>query len=437
MSPMFPIPDNYAEYASKYLVGGMSSSFRRNPFTGRTHYLAKADGPYITDVTGKTFIDFTMGNGACALGHNRPEIKANILKALEYGFYAEHESDLSIEFAKKLCQHVPCAEKVRYTNSGSEATLLAFRLARGYTGRDKIVRIDGHFHGGHDYGLCNNLFMKADLGNTGGKLSKITNLTAGIPKAIADTLFLIRWNEVETFEKLCALHGDEIAAISMVPVDYNNGCVTTTPEYLKAIRAICDQHGILLIFDEVLSGFRTGLSCAQGYYGVTPDICTLAKMMTNGVPLAAVVGKEKVMMKIWDEKNPVVSGGTFSGNVIGCAAGMAVMGILEQPGFYDEWLGRCRKFFDALQKVWDDAGVPCRIQDHGCSFFIYPGCRDEVKMPQDFGKLNLGLAVKFVAGCEARGVNFHSDFTVSALHDQKVLDQALEVIASVVKEIKG
>jgi glutamate-1-semialdehyde 2,1-aminomutase len=428
--------ENFGEYASQYLVGGVSSTFRRNPFTGKTMYASKADGPYIYDMTGRRFIDFLMGNGAVPLGHNRPEIMEAVREALERGFFAMYDTDYSVEFARKIIEHVPCAEKVRYTNSGSEATLLTMRLARGHTGRDKIVRIDGHFHGGHDYALCNNLFTKADMENDGTKPCKITNLTSGIPQAIGDTIYLIPWNRAEVFEKLASEKGDEIAAIIMNPVDYNNGCVTTTAEYLQEIRDICDKYGIVLIFDEVLAGFRTGLNCAQGHYGVTPDLCCLAKALTNGVPLAAVAGKEKIMMKIMDPEDPVVAGGTFTGNLVGCAAGLAAFSILEREGFYEEWLGRAGDFFESLQQVFDDVDYPASIQHHGCSFFIYPGTRECVQGPRDFGKLDLPFAIRFIRACEEKGVYFHSDFTVSAMHDRQVLDEALNVIGEAVNEAK-
>ena len=188
--------------AEDYLVGGVSSSFRINPFTGKPIYLSRAEGPFIFDQDGNRFVDFFMGHGACPLGHNRPEIRKAIEASLHHGFYAEYDHLLSIMLAKKIVEHIPCAQRVRYVNSGSEGTLLAIRLARGYTGRTKIVRIDGHFHGGHDYVLANNLASKIDRTNPGNRLSTIGHLTAGIPDIIRETLFLIPWNQPEVFQTL-------------------------------------------------------------------------------------------------------------------------------------------------------------------------------------------------------------------------------------------
>jgi glutamate-1-semialdehyde 2,1-aminomutase len=420
---------------SSPLLGGVSSSFRINPFTGKPIYAANADGPFITDLNGKKYTDFFMGHGAIPLGHNRREIMRAIIKALDYGFTAEYDTDLTVKLAEKICVHIPCAEKVRFTNSGSEATLLAVRLARGFTGREKIVRIDGHFHGTTDYFLANNLAGKIDRGNAGCSLSKIGGLSSGVPAAIKDTLFIIPWNDAAAFENLAKEKHEEIACIIMNPIDYNNGCITVAREYLLEIRDICERYGIVLIFDEILSGFRTGISCAQGYYGVTPDICTLGKALSNGVPIAAITGREKVMSKIMDPHDPVIAGGTFSGNLLGASAGIAALTIMEQPGFFDEWLGRTAGFFGALQSLFDASPVSARVQYLGSNFFIYFGTREPVTDYHEFSKLDNLTARKFFVKCIEKGLYFHTDFTVSAMHDEKTLDRALNKIEKIIKEV--
>jgi len=435
----FPTVDNttYWSAAQQYLEGGVSSSFRINPYTGRPLYVRRADGPFLYALDGRQYIDFFMGHGAVTLGHNRPEIKAALLEVIEGGFFAEFDNPYPVELAKKIVEHVPCAERVRYVTSGTEATLLAMRLARGYTGRQKIVRVDGHFHGIHDYAAANNLAAKVDRDNPGDRLSTIGNLTAGIPEVIRETIYLVPWNNAEVFEKLAREKGHEIAAIMMNPVDYNNGCITTTSEYLQAIREICDRHGIVFILDEVLSGFRTGLSCAQGYYGVTPDLCLLAKALSNGVPLAAIAGKEQILAKIMDPVDPVISGGTFSGNLFGCAAGLAAIKIMETPGMWEAWGARTKKFLDTLQESFDEIGFPARIQSLGCTFGIYIGTREPVRNYRDFARLNPALAKAFYTKCVEKGAYFHTDFTVSASHDEDTLQAAAEIIRSAAWDAKA
>ena len=429
--------NEFRNEAQKYLTGGVSSSFRINSFNEKPMYLSRANGPFIYDLNGRQYIDFFMGHGACPLGHNRPEIRKAINEILDAGFFAEFDHAVTIQLAKKITEHVPCAERVRFVNSGSEGTLLAMRLTRGYTGRSKIVRIDGHFHGGHDYALANNLVSKIDRDNPGNRVSKIGNLSAGIPDVIRDTLYIIPWNNLEVFEKLAREKEQEIAAIIMNPIDYNNGCIGTTTEYLQGIRDICDQHGIVFIMDETLSGFRTGLSCGQGYYGITPDVCILGKALTNGVPLAAIAGKEKIMAKIMDPLDPVIAGGTFSGNLVGCAAGLTAMQIMESPGFYESWLPRVEKFMQSLQTVFDETELPARVQNIGCNFYIYIGTRDPITNYKDFVKLNPELAKRFFSLCIEHGLYFHTDFTISAMHDEETLAKTIEIIRTVAQKAKA
>jgi len=421
--------EQYWMGAQQYLTGGVSSSFRYNPFTGRPMYLSRAEGAYIYDLDGNRYLDFFMGHGACPLGHNRPEISAAMKQVFDIGFFAEYDHPLTLALAQKIVQHIPCAEQVRYVNSGSESTLLAIRLARGYTGRQKIVRVDGHFHGGHDYALPNNLAAYVDRDNPGDRVSKIVHYTAGIPEIIGETLYIIPWNNAEVFENLAHDHGHEIAAILMNPIDYNNGCIGSSTEYLQAVRRICDEHGILFIMDEILSGFRTGISCAQGYYGVTPDMCLLAKALTNGIPLAAIAGKAQVMAKIMDPMDPVIAGGTFSGNLMGCAAGIAAISIMEQPGFFETWLKRVDNFYNEMQTIFDEAGLPARVQGIGCTFGIYVGAREPVRTYHDIAeKTNPTLSKAFFNKCIEKGLYFHTDFTVSAMHDEALLARSLEVM---------
>ena len=428
---------SYWNSAQQYLEGGVSSSFRINVYTGKPFYLRRADGPYSYGLDGCQYIDFFMGHGACILGHNRTEIREAMSEVFEAGIFAEYDHPLAVELAKKIIEHIPCAERVRYCNSGTEGTLLAMRLARGYTGRSKIVRIDGHFHGAQDYALANNLAAKVDLENTGNSISKIGYLTAGVPSIVRDTFFLIPWNHPEVFERLVREEGHDIAAIIMNPIDYNNGCITTTTEYLQEIRQICDRNGIVFIIDEVLSGFKTGITCGQGYYNVTPDLCILAKALTNGVPLAAIAGKEVIMRKIMDPKDPVIAGGTFSGNLFGCAAGVAAMNIMETPGLFEEWHSRARYFLTNLQAAFDEDGFPARIQSLGCGFFIYVGTRDPIREYRDFSKLNPALAKSFFSHCIENGAYFHTDFTISQQHDEVTLKNAADIICNAARKAKA
>lgn len=419
------------DYGNQFLVGGMSSNFRENPYTSLPMYLSKADGPYIYDITGKKYIDYFMGHGAVLLGHNRSEIKNAIIKVLQNGYTAEFDNLMTIELAKQITEIIPCAERVRFTNSGSEATQLAMRLARGYTKREKIIRIDGHFHGVYDYVLFNNLAGLIDVNNFGDKESVSNLFSSGIPESVIKTQIIIPWNNVEIIEKVVKKQGNKIAAIMMNPIDYNNGCITTSKEYLSSILKIAHQYNILVIFDEILSGFRTGLSCAQGYYDVTPDLCTIGKALSNGVPLAAIVGKQEVMAKFLDNDLPVVHGGTFSGSLLGVSAALASLEIMSQPEFYPNLFDNAEYFFQNLQKIFDDKRIPAIVQFLGSNFFIYFGTREPVADYRQFQHLDFGMAKKFITSCIEQGIYFHTDFTVSAAHTRDVIDLSLNKIEEI------
>ena len=417
------------------LVGAVSSSFRFNPFTHKPHHVSKAHGCRITDSSGKEFIDFFMGNGAALLGHDRPEIMDAIRRTVELGFVAEFDCELNLTLARRIAELIPSAEGVRFTNSGSESTALAMRLARGFTGRDLIVRLDGHFHGNHDYVLFNNLAAYRDRENKGGKESAHVLFSAGVPKSTRESVVVIPWQDLEALEHAIHKFGDRLAGIILNPVDYNNGCITADREYLSQVNEMCHENGMVVIYDEILSGFRTGVTCAQGYYGVTPDLTTLGKVLSNGVPLSAVGGREDIMYSIMREKYPVISGGTFSGNLLGVSAAHAALSILSADGFYDEYLARCDGFFRRLQSTLDEAGLPASVQWLGAGFYIYVGTRNKVDNYSDMDAVDKGLAERFFRACIDRGVYFHTDFTVSAAHDEASLSDALDRIGDAAQSV--
>ena len=326
------------EEAANYITGGMSSSFRANFFTGLPMYATKAKGPRFTDCTGKEFIDFFMCHGAVILGHDRYEVQSALHKVIDKGYYAGFDDWPTVKLAQRICESIPAAERIRFVNSGTEGTLLALRLARGYTNRNLIIRMDGHYHGCQDYLFANNLASKIDVSNDGKRRSKTIGRTSGVPEAVDSLVATIPWNNFEILEKVLHEEEGKVAGIIMNVIDYNNGVFLTTPEYLHFAKEQAKNYGIVLIFDEVLSGFKTGVSCGQGYYGVIPDLCVIGKALSNNVPLGVVAGKKKIMDRIMDPVDPVVSGGTFSGNQLGIAAGNASLDILMQEHFYKNFL---------------------------------------------------------------------------------------------------
>ena len=239
------------EYGKQYLLGGVSSVFRLNRFTDLPMYIKNAEGAYAYDITGKKYIDFFMGHGSVLLGHRNTEIEKELLKVLKNGFFSAYDSDLNIELSKLITETIPSSERVIFTNSGSESTQLAIRLARAFTGKDKIIRIDGHFHGTNDYMLFNNTATYTDDDNPGNRISKVKEFASGIPKDVQDTMIIMPWNNIKLFEDIIKKEGGNIAGIIMNAIDYNNGCLMTTKKYLSEIRRITKENGIIFILDEI------------------------------------------------------------------------------------------------------------------------------------------------------------------------------------------
>ena len=414
------------------LLGGISSSFRINPYTGRYLDVERVDGPYLDTKDGRRFIDFFMGHGSEILGHAPAPVFQAVAKDLERcGVVSGYETGVGEEVASLLTRMVPSAEKVRFAASGSEAVYMSIRLARAVTGRDIVVKIDGHFNGGSDYALFNAFSRQTDAANPGGRPSELKPMSAGIPRVVRDSLVAVPWNDLPALDDALTNFWP-VAAVIMVPIDFNNGCLLPADGYLAAAQDLAHNAGAVVIFDEVLSGFKTGTSCAQGFFGVTPDITTLSKALSNGFPLSAIVGRADLLEAFTRPiPNGALQGGTFAGNGVGVSAGRATLRKLDEPSFYPELLGRAHKFFIGLQEALDRYHTPARVQFAGNMFGIYVGTREPVRSHADIRRLDPHHAQTFFTRCIERGLYFHTDFMISAAHTQEVLDEALSRLETV------
>src|SRR5581483_11421994 len=245
-------------------------------------------------VDGKDYIDFNLSHGATFLGHGHPIIKQAVQQAMDIGVYAGYETEYHTALARAVVNTIPCAEMVRYANSGSEGTLTTLRMARAYTGKKKLLKFWGHFHGLHDYVLYNAHSPLEPRHDTNPYLPSLVE-SAGVPSELDDLVIVIPGKDEAALEQAVREHGHEIAAIMMEPINYNQGAISASKEYMQFVRDIATRNNIVLIYDEVLSAFRTGPDCAQGYYGVTPDLCVLAKAVANGAPMAIIAGKADLL----------------------------------------------------------------------------------------------------------------------------------------------
>jgi glutamate-1-semialdehyde 2,1-aminomutase len=363
---------------------------------------------------------------------------AAIRDRLDDGVVIGYETALGEVVAQRLSGAIPSAEAVRFVASGSEAVATSMRLARAHTGRDIVIKIDGHFNGGSDYAMYNSLVAYTDASNEGGRPSRPIPSSGGIPRAVAETIVPVPWNDLPALEAALALHRSKVAAVIMVPIDFNNGCLTPTSGYLAAAREMAHDAGALLLFDEVLSGFKTGLGGAQALYGVTPDLTMLSKAMSSGVPLSAVVGRQEIMETLL---KPVpagaIQGGTFAGSVIGLAAAEATLGLLSEPDFYPALLARTERFYTDLQAVFDRSPIPVHVQFAGAMFAIYLGTREPVLSYADIRALDRGLRNRFFSRLIDEGVYFHTDFSVSAAHTDEQLAEVLARVEDAARAEQG
>jgi glutamate-1-semialdehyde 2,1-aminomutase len=310
----------------------------------------------VWDVSGNEYVDFLLGSGPMFVGHSHPDVVAAVQAQIPRGSTFFANSEPGILLAEEIVRAVPCAEKVRFVSSGSEADLYAMRLARAYRKRDKILKFEGGYHGMSDYGLMS-LAPKRP-----GNFPRPVPDSAGIPKSVQDEMIVAPFNDTESAASLIAEHKNELAGVIVEPFQR---LLPPKSGFLEALRKLTQQHGIPLIFDEVVTGFRFAYGGAQEYYGVTPDICTLGKIIGGGFPLAAIAGRNDIMAHfdkgLVAEDEWLMQIGTLSGNPVAATAGLATLAILRQPGTYEAVFATGRKLMDGMGRMLKDAGIPGQI----------------------------------------------------------------------------
>jgi len=356
--------------AREIIPGGAGSSARTAKFGWKPYplFIAEGRGSRVTDVDGHEYVDYLLGLGPDILGHRHPVVTQAVAEAIaEYGTSFGLPYELEIEAARKVIDAVPSLEMVRFTNSGSEAVGTAVRLARAYTGRRILVRFEGHYHGWQDVVYWSNHVDSALAGPA--RAPRPVAAGPGVPLELADTLVVLTWNDVESFKKLMDERGDEIAAVITEPAVLNTGCILPEPGYLELLREETRAHGALLIFDEVITGFRFCRGGGQEWFGVMPDLTTLAKGLGGGFPVAAIGGSRDVMGMIAEGRYS--HSGTYNANVVQCAAVSATMDLLDDPG----WYARQRQLGDRLAQgvraAAAAAGVPVVVVGLGTVFQVW------------------------------------------------------------------
>jgi glutamate-1-semialdehyde 2,1-aminomutase len=348
--------------AQAVIPGGVDSPVRAFGAVGGTPpFIDRGEGPYLWDADGRRYIDYVGSWGPLIVGHAHPEVLAAVQRAAARGLSFGAPTAAEVELAEQVCRLMPAIEQLRFVNSGTEATMSAIRLARGFTGRSKIVKFEGCYHGHADA-----LLVKAGSGAlTFGQPS-----SAGVPPETAADTMVLPYNDSAAAEQTFAREGSEIAAVIVEPVAGNMNLVAPDPAFLNTLRALCTGHGALLIFDEVMTGFRVARGGAQALYHITPDLVTLGKVIGGGMPVGAFGGRRDVMAQI-APLGPVYQAGTLSGNPIAMAAGLATLKLIQADGFYDHLAYIAKRLTDGLAEAARQAGVPFSAQAVGGMFGLY------------------------------------------------------------------
>ncbi|WP_236172446.1 glutamate-1-semialdehyde 2,1-aminomutase [Pseudomonas pseudonitroreducens] len=346
--------------AQKHIPGGVNSPVRAFKSVGGTPLFFKhAEGAYVVDEDDKRYVDYVGSWGPMILGHSHPDVLDAVRKQLDHGLSYGAPTALEVEMADLVCSLVPSMDMVRMVSSGTEATMSAIRLARGYTGRDSIIKFEGCYHGHSD-----SLLVKA---GSGALTFGVPN-SPGVPAAFAKHTLTLPYNDIAAVEKTLGEVGKDVACIIVEPVAGNMNCVPPAPGFLEGLRSLCDKHGVVLIFDEVMTGFRVALGGAQAHYGITPDLSTFGKIIGGGMPVGAFGGKREIMEQI-SPLGPVYQAGTLSGNPLAMAAGLTTLRLISRPGFHDELTTYTTRMLQGLQERADAAGIPFVSTQAGAAMF--------------------------------------------------------------------
>lgn len=384
------------EQAQKHIPGGVNSPVRAFKGVGGTPvFFDHAQGAYVFDADGNRYIDYVGSWGPMILGHSAPEIIDAVKSRMDKGLSFGAPTEIEIEMAEEVCRLIPSMDMVRMVNSGTEATMSAIRLARGFTGRDKLVKFEGCYHGHAD-----SLLVKAGSG----ALTLGVPTSPGVPASVAEHTITLNYNDCAHLRECFSEIGYDIACVIVEPVAGNMNCIPPSKEFLQTLRELCDIHGVVLIFDEVMSGFRAALGGAQEYYGITPDMTCLGKVIGGGLPVGAFGGKRRIMEHL-APLGPVYQAGTLSGNPLAMAAGLAMLKAVQKPGFYEQLTDRVQALLNGFADVAAKHGVPFSHNSAGSMFGIFFTELEKVSSFADVAQRCDGaLFNRFFHGMLAEGV---------------------------------
>lgn len=416
--------------AQTHIPGGVNSPVRAFKAVGGTPpFIKRADGPYLYDEDDKQYIDYVQSWGPMVLGHNASVIREVVVQAVESGLSFGAPTALEVEMAELVSKIVPSMEMVRMVNSGTEATMSAIRLSRAHTSRNKIIKFEGCYHGHAD-----SLLVKAGSG----ALTLGVPSSPGVPDDIAKHTLTLEFNNIEQVRETMKAQGDDVACIIVEPVAGNMNCIPPVPGFLEGLRDVCSEHGTVLIFDEVMTGFRVGLNGAQGHFNIKPDLTCLGKVIGGGMPVGAFGGSKEIMQQL-APSGPVYQAGTLSGNPIAMTAGLAALEAIQEAGFYDTLTARTTKLAQGFQAAADKHGIPLTTNQAGSMFGIFFTDLDKVTNYEqaincNTEQFNLFFHKMLEKGVYLAPASYEAGF-VSICHDDDIIDETLRIADSVFAEL--
>ena len=416
--------------AEEVIPGGVNSPVRAFAAVGGTPpFIESAEGAYLIDVDGNRYIDYVGSWGPMIAGHSHPEIVAAVTETAEKGLSFGAPCALEVELAERICEIMPSIDLVRMTNSGTEAAMSAIRLARGATGRDKIIKFEGCYHGHAD-----SLLVKAGSG----ALTLGVPSSPGVPASLADHTVTLEFNNSEQVREVMAEIGQEVACIAVEPVAGNMNCVPPVDGFLQTLRDCCDEQGSVLLFDEVMTGFRVGLGGAQARYGIVPDVTCLGKVIGGGMPVGAFGGRRDIMQHI-APLGPVYQAGTLSGNPVAMAAGLKNLEIISRPDFFEDLSSRTEQLVNGILAAAEANGIPLRANRVGAMFGLFFTDQPEITRFSQVGACDIERFKRFFHGMLSRGVNmapsaYEAGF-VSAMHGATEIEETIEAAAATFAEL--
>ena len=417
--------------ACEHIPGGVNSPVRAfRGVGGEPVFFASGTGPYLVDVDGKRYIDYVASWGPMIAGHAHPDVIRAVQEAVVQGLGYGAPTEIETRMANTLCTMVPSMDMVRLVSSGTEATMSAIRLARGFTGRDKIVKFEGCYHGHSDA-----LLVKAGSGT----LTLGVPTSPGVPAAVAADTMTLTYNDPDSVHEAFALAGEDIAAVIVEPVAGNMNCIPPVPGFLEGLRALCDAHGSVLIFDEVMTGFRVAAGGAQSHYGITPDLTTLGKIIGGGLPVGAFGGRRDIMEQI-APLGPVYQAGTLSGNPVAMAAGLATLELVAVEGFHARLDTAAKRLVEGLQAQADAAGIGFATNQTGGMFGYFFSTERTITRFDQVTRCDMKTFRRFYHGMLQAGVYlapsaYEAGF-VSSTHTDSVIDATLDASAEVFRNLR-